>query len=136
MPSNPYIIGGVALAFLLVLGWGGYESMRASDAKHQLAAEVRRNEDLAAKVLAADEAVKAAAAINNRQALALDAQTRAVAAMRADDERQAESSRKALQIAAQTAQDARSRDQSRRAIAGLPPVEDMRAALRDAVGGL
>ena len=136
MIPNPYLIGGVALAFLLVCGWAGFETMRASDAQHQLAAEQQRNADLAAKVLQADEAVKQAGAINGRQAQALDAQTRAVAAMKADADRQNEQSRKALQVAAQTAQEARQRDQARRAMAGLPPVEDMRAAIRDAVSGL
>ena len=136
MLPNPYLIGRVALAFLLVCGWAGFETMMASDAQHQLAAEKQRNADLAQKVLQADEAVKTAGAINGRQAQALDAQTRAVAAMKADADRQAESSRKALLVAAQNAQEARQRDGKRRAESGLPPVEEMQAALRDAVGGL
>lgn len=136
MLPNPYLIGGVALAFLLLLGALGIEHFRLADAQHRLAAATQRADDLAQKVLQADEAVKQAGAINGRQAQALDAQTRAVAALKADADRQAESSRKALLVAAQNAQEARQHDAKRRAESGLPPVEEMQAALRDAVSGL
>lgn len=134
MMPNPYLIGGIALAFLLVCGWAGFETMKASDAQHQLAAEQQRNSDLAAKVLQADEAIKTAGAINGRQAQALDAQNRAVAALKAAGDAQDAKSRAALARAAQTAQEARERDAA--LWAGKPDVAAVQKEVREAVGAL
>ena len=136
MLPNPYLIGGIALAFLLVCGWATFETMRASDAQHQLAAEQQRNSDLAQKVLQADQAVKDAAAVNARQSLALDTQSRAVAALKAAGDAQDAKAREALAKLSQAAQEARQRDAKVWATPSGPTAAEVTAEVREAVGSL
>ena len=65
---NPYVLAGVAGAFLLLLAALGIEHFRLADAQHRLAAAEQSADDLAAKVAQANEAVQDAAGINARQA--------------------------------------------------------------------
>lgn len=103
-----------------------------TEAKHQ----EQRAESLALKVVAADEAVAEAGAINGRMAATLQTQTQAIAALkRAADESEAaatEAQRKVLVAAAET----RARDRARRERPDLPSTDEMNAALREAVEGL
>jgi len=72
-------------------------------------------------------------AINQRNAAALDAQSRAVAELKAESERQEAKARKAADKLLRTAAQARQRDIERRARPDMPTPGEMTAALREAV---
>lgn len=136
MIPNPYVLAGVAGAFLLLLAALGIEHFRLADAQHRLAAAEQRADDLAAKVLQADQAVTEAKAINGRQSAALDAQNRAVAALKAAGDAQDAKARAALANVAQSAQEARQRDAKVWAPPSGPTAAEVTAEVREAVGAL
>jgi hypothetical protein len=130
-PQVRLAIAGAVVVVMLVLAGGWYVChLHNVTLAHDLTSEKARNDDLAAKVLQADQAVNEAKAINARMTQAMTALSAANAAAKAENDKIESAAGTALaKVAAQDAV-ARADDVKRRARTDLPSPEEMTDVLR------